>query len=351
MKTPEFNPQLQQYLRSGPVLKCYEVLKNEDLCLWIDTVKPRVFGLFTFGTFGPFQNLLYNPDSIQLSAGHWGIYPFSERQSERIYPFQSAFREADSNQEFAFEPDNIQADYVRNTVAMRGVPAFAGNAREGGKFDWNIGLDKDRIVLTASGVTDATGFKFWLYPLYDRADLDGRMWPLGYQVAGWGEAGVVGLCDSRNRMPRLQIEAPGGKVRVRSSLDNTHGGARRLELESFGQGRGATLILRILPNPAQVPRTFVSVPDASVALGRMANAVSAVVEKTAQAWPAVAGVIPNTYHLDTLEPFLREANYAAGCYMPRTAMLLCAASLETGDRRYVDVMFTALEKYRSFYKF
>ncbi|MBU4200398.1 MAG: hypothetical protein L6455_05980, partial [Kiritimatiellae bacterium] len=45
------------------------------------------------------------------------------------------------------------------------------------------------------------------------------------------------------------------------------------------------------------------------------------------------------------------ANYAAGCYMPRTAMLLCAASLETGDRRYVDVMFTALEKYRSFYKF
>ncbi|MBU4200976.1 MAG: hypothetical protein KJ919_13775, partial [Verrucomicrobia bacterium] len=344
MKTPEFNPQLQQYLRSGPVLKCYEVLTNEDLCLWIDTVKPRVFSLFTFGTFGPFQNLLYNPDSIQLQAGHWGIYPYSEKQSERIYPFKSSFRETDDSKEFVYDPENIQADYNGNTVSLKGIPAFAENAREFGKFNWDIGLDKDRIVLSASGITDTTGFKLWLYPLYNWADLDGRMWPLGYQVAGWGEAGVVGLCDSRNRMPRLRIEAPGGKVRVRSSLDNTHGGARRLEVESFGQGRAAKMILQLIPNPGQVSHTFVSVPAASVALGRMANAVCTVVDKTAQAWPAVAGVIPNTYHLDTLEPCLREANYAAGCYMPRTAMLLCAASLETGDRRYVDVMFTALEK-------
>lgn len=351
MKTPKLDPNLQQFLRPGPVLKCYEVLKNDNLCLWIDTVKPRVFTLFAFGAFGPFQNLLYNPDSIQLQAGHWGIYPYSEGPAGRSYPFQNAFREADGSNEFVFEPDEIKADYNQNTVALKGAPAFAGQARQAGKFDWDIRLDKDRIALTASGVADATGFKLWLYPLYDWADLDGRKWPLGYQVAGWGEAKTLALTDSRNRLPRLRFEAPGGSLRVRSSLDNPHGGARCLEVESFGQGQTASMILRVLPNATQVSHSFIAIPDAAEALGRMANAVCTAVDKTAQAWPAVAGVVPNTCNLETLAPHLREENYAACAYMPRTAMLMCAAALETGNRRYLDVIFGALEKYRAFYKF
>lgn len=353
MKTPKLDPNLQSFLGSGPVLKCYEVLKNEDLCLWIDTVKPRVFALFTFGGLGPFQNILYNSDSIQLQTGHWGIYPYGQGQglAGQAYPFQSGFREAQDNAEFAFEPEKIRADYGKNTLSLEGMPAFTPEQRQCGRFDWDIRLDGDTIVLESAGPTDATGFKLWLYPLYDWADRDSRNWPLRYADGGWGEANVLALGDSTGRMPILRLEAPDGKLRVRSSTDNPHGAARRLEVESCGQGRVAKLILRVIPNKGQVSHSFPKVPEAPVALRKMAEAVCTTVEKTAAAWPAAAGLIPNTYHLETLDPFLREANYAAGCYMPRVAMLMSAAALLTGERRYLDVMFSALEKYRTFYKF
>ncbi|MBU4198376.1 MAG: hypothetical protein KKG09_09145 [Verrucomicrobia bacterium] len=354
MKTPEFNPQLQQYLRSGPVLKCYEVLKNEGLCLWIDTVKPRVFTLFSFGTFGPFQNILYNSDSNQLRAGHWGIYPYGQAATGQVFPFQSGFRDMQNNAEFRFEPEEIQPDYGRGALSLKGMPAFGKDQQQCGRFDWDIRLEGDTIVLQSGGPTDATGFKLWLYPLYDWADCDGQAWPLCYYADGcgrWDQAKVLALADTAQRMPALRLEAPGGTLRVRSSADTPHGAARRLEVESFGQGRVARLILRVLANKGQVSHSFPKVPEASVALLRMADAVCNTVKQTAAAWPAVAGVIPDAYHLGTLAPFLREENYAAVCYMPRVAMLMSAAALHTGERHYVDVMFAALEKYRTFCKF
>ena len=252
MRELHLDQQLDKFLQTGPLLECYEVLKGENVCAWIDTVKPRVLALFTFGALGPFQNLLYNSDARQLQAGHWGIYPYWGNEGQRSYPFQDRYRYGNDHREFKYEPEEIRRRPQEGALSLLGAPAFLNGEEEHGRFDWDIRLEGDALALTARGPAQPTGFATWLYPLYDWAELDGKRWPLCYRVGGWGEAKALTLIDSRNRMPRLRLSAPDGELRVRSSQDNERGAAYRLEVESLHEGLEAKLTLEFLANPKQV---------------------------------------------------------------------------------------------------
>ena len=161
MRTPQPSDRLDEFLKPGSVLECYEVLKSESLCLWTDTVKPRILALFSFGTLGPFQNLLYYPDSSQLQGGHWGLYPFAEADGRRVYPFQSRFLEGADNREFAGRPDRVEAAHAAGHLRLCGLSVFHGGDPAAGKLDWGFRLDGPSVTLRA-------GFDGPGYPLASR---------------------------------------------------------------------------------------------------------------------------------------------------------------------------------------
>ncbi|MFC1461911.1 hypothetical protein ACFLQR_05275, partial [Verrucomicrobiota bacterium] len=105
--------------------------------------------------------------------------------------------------------------------------------------------------------------------------------------------------------------------------------------------------IAITADGQRAERLFCAVKDFKEATVLMADALRTLQKNTAQAFPKVAGVIPNTYRLNDLEPYVREEGYIACCYMPRTVMVMTAAGLLTGKIDYVNSACRALDTYLS----
>ena len=97
--------------------------------------------------------------------------------------------------------------------------------------------------------------------------------------------------------------------------------------------------------------SFVSTESPSTAIVRMAEALLKLKMNTAECYPALYGMISNMAEHGPLRPFMRpglvdgDTDYAVCVYMGRVIPLLCAATLASRNRHYVDEAFDAVECY------
>ena len=257
-----FVPQtdLSEHLSTGKLMDAWYLLANRDVALLVDTVKPRILRLFTFGRFGTFQQLVYDTNGHEEDLGIWGIVPTYHADGRRFTPFlhRPCVYEDNGPQELIFDEKNRRID-------MRGIRCFDQDGRQGGLINLRIALSDATLKVEVDYPPQAqrTELVSLWYPLYtDFRSQDGKLRPVeffqygfhGYYPDRFDQ--VVGarlqLLDRYGRMPSLRVDAGDNQCRLISHTDKQRHSAFRLQVSIEGDGRPDAVTFQFVPNPVTI---------------------------------------------------------------------------------------------------
>jgi len=252
---------LCEHLKTRRLLDAWYLLASKNVAALIDTVKPRLFKVFTFGKFGTLQQLLIDVDCFQ-EAGRGGMRVVYHKDGKKYTPFK--------DRPYVFEDTPSEAitfDTDSNSVAIVGIQCYDADLNPAeGTMDLQVAVSGDDIEFIYKAPVDAemSEVEVELYPLY--TDYKGRSWnryevvdyycwesryhnPKGRFEESAGE--YLELRDRHGRVPTLTVSAPNMEIGLVAFCDPTRNDAHRLRLTLKGPSSGKALFT-LKQNPVTV---------------------------------------------------------------------------------------------------
>jgi len=235
-------------LAAGQLRDNWYVLHSEALTVLIDTTKPRVAALFTHGSLGPFQQVIYTP---AYDLAPIGIYPqlraFGiDGNPVTLSPILNPPNDPNPPARVNFDPQQCRLELFDVTCYNA-----AGGSGTIPRLVFAVDGQSLIVEMDSAKSTQGTSLHCDLYPLYDSiVSPDGTPFHLNYVHNAEVQAtGATRLRDGLGRMPALEIDpgAQGVKISARHQSDRLN--AHELTVEIDGLCRGNTVTLTFLPNP------------------------------------------------------------------------------------------------------
>ncbi len=253
---------LSESITTQKLLDAWYLLGGNDHAVLVDTVKPRLFKIFSFGKYGTLQQLLCDMECCQ-EAGRSGIRAVYYKNGTKYTMLK--------DRPYIFEDtphEGIEFNPEKSSVTINGVQCYDQDLKPDDRMDMQVSLEKNGFIFAykAPEGSDVAAVEVELYPLYT-----------DYRATGWDtpelidyfstylsgrrgdlEArfcecvnGYVELHDRHGRMPQLIIEAPRMQIKLTAFCDQTRNDAYRLRLELTGSSTGE-ILFRLKQNPITV---------------------------------------------------------------------------------------------------
>ncbi|MFA5863919.1 MAG: hypothetical protein WC975_04445 [Phycisphaerae bacterium] len=275
-KVSDLDP--SDFMKTEKWLEAWYCLHNKNLTVVVDTIRPRVFRIYTHGKFGDFQNLLYDSNAWRELTGLCGIVPSYKIKGETATPFiPHAYHFED------FSKGNVRFDEKSNSVHIESIDCFTpGNLNDliwskDAMKDYNIKEHRRPPIDFAVHLEDnelTVKVKYPpsmekgmlhlnLYPLYThyagedkekhiveyfQSGFEENSWPHFDRVLGK----TIDLEDEFCRLPRLTITSRTGQCRMVSQTDQERFGAFRLQVTLETTSQEEEIRVRLDKNPLLV---------------------------------------------------------------------------------------------------
>lgn len=345
---------IEELLQTSMLQHIDGFLKGKNLAVLVDLVTVRICSLFAFGKFGDFHQLLYHPDSREhkpgvmpdgySSSGKWSIYPFVLKNGEE---FSTLKGHNGCKQHFL--------DTVGQKLSLKSIGCTSDNST----FDWEIAVNNDSVAFELSTSDKGqVGIEFNLYPLFSHYIIDGVASKIDYEgkiVNNFENVQRLILMDDLKRVPKFQIETTNCKIALSSysvkcsghylmESNDTVASNLGLSIKVLSPKQEMKMSFRLVANekPTRIPLNEIS--DLSKKVIRMGDALCRMQQETASEFPSLRGLICSKINTETLKPAL-AVSYAVPSYLPRLVMIWAAASLASGDQKYIDAAFESLVSY------
>ena len=242
------------YLTTKELSKGWYLLSNEYVTVLVDTVKTRIYRIFTHGSFGTLQQLVYDTDGYEQSKGNWGIVPYFWVGNEKFYPFYHNydFRKHD------FPARQIDFFPNERRLVLKGInyasEGFAEKALvTGGEMEICLDGKILNVKVKYPDTAHRTGIHTCWYPLYDMIKTEDRMSYIEYQyglsILGPKE---IELRDTKGRMPGIKISSKKQVLQFKAEKDMSRGEAFKLHVDFEGWTVYDELTFEFRNNPVAI---------------------------------------------------------------------------------------------------
>jgi len=263
MKRGTFLPptDLSEFLTTKRLMEAWYLLASDDVAVLVDTVKPRIYRVFTFGRFGTLQQLIYDTCGAEQDHGFYGIVPVYRVGDNVFYPFMHRQKDFTDN-----APERIEFDPKKNRLRMQGIQCYDDGFAPGGKIDWTVTLKGTKLTVDIDFPHNADSCELSanLYPLYtDYQNASAKQAkPVEYFTYGFlgihqprfeqSMGKLLTLTDRQGQMPGLKITAREGECRLISHADSERSNAFRLNAIVQSKATRQRVDLDFLQNPVTV---------------------------------------------------------------------------------------------------
>ncbi len=263
MKQENYLPatDLSENLTTRKLMEAWYILAGDGVAVLVDTVKPRIYRVFTFGRFGTLQQLVYDTDGTEQDKGHYGIVPTYTAGEKKFYPFVHRAMDFRDN-----APEKIVFEPKHNLLRMEGIQCFDDDGRVGGKLGFEIRVKGKKIIVATDFPSRADRYEcsVGLYPLF--TEYQGHA-DIQFRPVEYFEYGILGiyqpkfdrvlgkqllLKDRQGRIPGLKISSRTGECRLMSRTDWERGNAFKLDVVVEGKSPRQVIEYEFLSNPVTV---------------------------------------------------------------------------------------------------
>lgn len=253
----------QGWFETEKLLSTWYMLSNEHMSVLIDTAKPKIVNIFTYGRYGTLRALLYDT-GWDNAVSNWlfGITPSYQHKDVFYLPLKYGPK--------ITEPDAVEFDPANNTLIMRGLHFFpvsspvdpllwssVSSIPDAGvdstvSGDWKISLAKDGLELSVQyhGEVENTRLLTWWHPIFTHCVRNKDMSQEAIIYAANTDIQAesrLAFIDQVGRIPRLVISSSGARIVGHPRSEKALRGAYRLPV-SIGMGKDQKTFFCIEPN-------------------------------------------------------------------------------------------------------
>jgi hypothetical protein len=267
VKTKDFKPKndMSKYMHTQKLLESGFLLANENISVNIDTVKPRILGIYAYNKFGRLHQLVYDTDFMEQFKGQWGIIPQYHENGQLCLPFlhDNYLRGKDTYN--SYKPSKVVFDAENNLLKLEGIRMYDENNKEHDSIDFYVQLVNDTILLKVKFPQDVDKKRIHLpwYPLYDKYITgDGEEHFIEYYNYGFeGEyfpyfkkdiGKALTLKDHHSGQAGLRIEARNGSIELVSATEPALGHILKLSTDVECADDMMEIDIHLLKNPITV---------------------------------------------------------------------------------------------------